>query len=162
MSARKRILVAGVGNRLMGDDGFGPRVIDLLASIELPENVEVRDVGTAGITIATDLEDYDEAIFLDSVEMEGPPGRLSKALLKVSGSGSDVSQLARMTLHEVGLEGLLMFAKSIGVLPEEVILIGCIPRSLEPSLELSGEVEEATHAAVDLVLKTLGIEKKKD
>ena len=69
MSKGKRILVAGIGNRLMGDDGFGPRVIDILESMELPENVEVRDIGTAGITIATDLSDYDFVIFLDTMNM---------------------------------------------------------------------------------------------
>ncbi|EMR73711.1 Hydrogenase 2 maturation peptidase [Thaumarchaeota archaeon SCGC AB-539-E09] len=158
MSAGKRVLVAGVGNRLMGDDGFGPRVVDLLSSMSLPDYVDARDIGTAGITVATDLEDYEKVIFLDSVELEGPPGRLSKSILEVRGLDEDISQLARMTLHEVGLEGLLKFAKSIGVLPGEVTLIGCIPRSLKPSLELSEEVEAATHAAVDLVLEALGLE----
>ena len=61
----KKVLVAGVGNRLMGDDGFGPRVIDVLSNYSIPDHVELRDVGTAGITIATDLSDYDEIIFLD-------------------------------------------------------------------------------------------------
>ena len=47
MSSGKRIIVLGVGNRLMGDDGFGPRVIDLLESTDLADDVEFRDAGTA-------------------------------------------------------------------------------------------------------------------
>ena len=155
----KRILVAGVGNRLMGDDGFGPRVTDLLLSKDLPPYVEVRDIGTAGLTIATDLEDYDKVIFLDSMDMDGPYGKVSKIRLDVSNS-DDVSDLARFTLHEVGLEGLLKFAKAIGTLPKETILIGCKPKSLEPSLILSDEVEAATHAALKIVLDILAKEKK--
>jgi hydrogenase maturation protease len=137
----------------MGDDGFGPKVVELLSSMRLPEGVEVRDIGTAGLTIATDLEEYDAAIFLDSMEMEGEPGSLSRLRMKVE--GGDVEGLARLTLHEVGLEGLLRFADALGVLPREVYLIGCKPKSVEPGIGLSPEVEEAAHKAVKLVLKTL-------
>lgn len=147
--------MAGIGNRLMGDDGFGPRVTDLLSSIDLPPNVEVRDFGTAGLTIATDLEDYDKVIFLDSMDMDGPYGRVSKTRLEVNKSGDDVIDLARFTLHEVGLEGLLRFAKAIGTLPKETILIGCKPKSLKPSLILSEEVEAATQTALKIVLDIL-------
>ena len=154
-----RILVAGVGNRLMGDDGFGPRVVELLSSRPLPEGVEVRDIGTAGLTIATDLEEYDGVIFLDSMEGEGEPGTLRRMRLEVE--GGDVEGLARVTLHEVGLEGLLRFAEALGVLPRETYVIGCKPGSVEPRLSLSAEVEEAAHRAVELVLETIEEIKKK-
>jgi hydrogenase maturation protease len=150
-----RVLVAGVGNRLMGDDGFGPRVIDLLLKESLPMNVEARDIGTAGLTIATDLADYDLVIFLDSMEMEGEPGRLYKAKIEVLNTTEEVSELAKMTLHEVGLEGLLKFARAINTLPERVILIGCKPKDIHPTLELSQEVEAATLKAARMVLATL-------
>ena len=155
-----RILVAGVGNRLMGDDGFGPRVIDLLASMDLPQGVEVRDVGTAGVTIATDLAEYDAVIFVDSMNTDGPEGCVSVTRLEVKDPG-DVSELARMTLHEVGLEGLLRFSRAIGTLPERNFLVGCRPKSLEPSLELSTEVEEATERAAELVLELIEKERRK-
>ncbi len=74
---RARIIVPGIGNRLMGDDGFGPRVIDLLEYTDLADEVELRDASTAGITIATYLADYEVAVFIDSKEMEGPPGTIS-------------------------------------------------------------------------------------
>ena len=153
----KRVLVAGVGNRLMGDDGFGPRVIDLLSSTPLPENVELRDIGTAGLTIATDLSDYDLVVFLDSMEMEGEPGRLSRSEVDVEDIEEDAGDLARVSLHEVGLEGLLKFSKAIGTLPPRVVLVGCKPKDVGPSLKLSDEVESAAHEAVDMVLETLGL-----
>lgn len=157
MSEQSRILVAGVGNRLMGDDGFGPHVIDLLSERSFPENVELRDIGTAGLTIATDLNEYDVVIFLDSMDMEGEPGRLCRTKIQVGEDLDDTAELARLTLHEVGLEGLLRFSKAIGCLPREVILIGCKPKILEMGIGLSTEVGEAADRAVDMVLDILGV-----
>jgi len=154
-SLTKKILIAGVGNRLMGDDGFGPRVIDLLSSAPLPKNVEARDIGTAGLTITTDLDEYDLVVFVDSVNIEGKPGQLYKSGIMVEEEEGDAAELSRFTLHEVGLEGLLKFAKAIGVLPPRVILIGCKPKALGPSLELSPEVEDALHRAADMALATV-------
>ena len=146
-----RILVAGIGNRLIADDGFGPRVVDLLSERKLPDYVEVRDFGTAGMTIATDLADYDAVIFIDSADHGGDPGSLSRSRLVVEAGVEDVAELARLTLHEAGLEGLLRFSKSIGTLPPEVFFIGCKPKTLAPSLELSPEVEAALERAVAIV-----------
>jgi hydrogenase maturation protease len=154
-SSTKRVLIAGVGNRLMGDDGFGPRVIDLLSLASLPENVEARDIGTAGLTIATDLGEYDLVVFVDSVNVEGEPGRLHKSGIVVDEDVGDIAELSRFTLHEVGLEGLLKFAKAIGALPPRVILIGCKPKAFGPSLELSQEVEDALHGAAEMALATV-------
>ena len=150
-----RILVAGIGNRLIGDDGFGPRVVDLLSERDLPENVEIRDFGTAGITIATDLADYEAAIFLVSMDHDGEPGSLNKSRLVVEESIVNVAELARLSLHEAGLEGLLRFSKSIGTLPGTVFLIGCKPKTIEPSLDLSPKVEAALERASVMVEEVL-------
>ncbi len=154
-SLRSRILVAGIGNRLMGDDGFGPRVIDLLSAFDIPKGVDFRDFGTAGLTIATDLEEYELVIFLDSADVEGEPGEIFMTEVAVEGGLDDMAEISRFTLHEVGLEGLLRFSKAIGTIPSKVILIGCKPKVVWPSLELSPEVEEATHRAAEMVLDTL-------
>lgn len=154
-SLGSRILVAGIGNRLMGDDGFGPRVVDLLSTFDVPKGVDLRDFGTAGLTIATDLDEYDLAIFLDSADVEGEPGVIFKTEVVVEGGLDDMAEISRFSLHEVGLDGLLRFSKAIGTLPSKVILIGCKPKVVEPSLELSFEVEEATHRAAEMVLDAL-------
>jgi hydrogenase maturation protease len=135
----------------MADDGFGPRVVDLLSERKLPDVVEVRDFGTAGITIAIDLADYDAVVFIDSMDYEGEPGDLYKSRLVVEEGVEDVAEFARLTLHEVGLEGLLRFSQAIGTLPTDIYLIGCKPKTLEPSLELSTEVEAALEKALAIV-----------
>lgn len=155
-SEARRILVAGIGNRLMGDDGFGPWVVDLLSSMDLPDNVVLRDFGTAGLTVATELEGFHAVIFIDSMDAGGEPGHLTKSELRVQEGLRDAGELARFTLHEVGLEGLLLFSKAIGTLPERAYLIGCVPKIIEPSINLSPEVMEAARKAVELVVETVG------
>lgn len=152
-----RILVAGVGNRIMGDDGFGPRVVELLSKVSLPENVELRDFGTAGITIATELEGYDAVILIDSMEMEDLPGTIKCIDIDVHDLEAGASDLARFTLHEVGVKGLLEFSKAIGVLPPRIILVGGKPEKIAPGLHLSDVVERAAHAAARMILEILGI-----
>ncbi|MFQ6126629.1 MAG: hydrogenase maturation protease [Candidatus Heimdallarchaeota archaeon] len=158
-SKGKKILVAGVGSRLRGDDGFGPRVIDLLSDCSLPENVELWDLGTAGLTVASDLRECDFIIFLDAIEGSGEPGTLYKREITVDDvSEEDVTDLVSLSLHEAGLEGLLKIAKALGTLPPKVILIGCDPKSLEPGFELSKEVAAAVKKAVSLVMEILNRE----
>ena len=153
--AAPRILVAGIGNRLIGDDGFGPRVIDLLSQGDLPDIVDVRDFGTAGMTIATELADYRMVIFIDSMDHQGEPGSLHESRLVVDEDPGDVTELARLTLHEAGLEGLLRFSRAIGTLPQDIYLVGCKPKTLKPSLELSTEVEASLEKALTIVEEIL-------
>jgi hydrogenase maturation protease len=127
--------------------------------MDLPDNVEVRDVGTAGITIATDLSDYDFVIFLDTMNIDGDFGIIYESMLEVKEGIDDVSDIAKTTLHEVGLEGLLRFSKAIGTLPSKVALIGCKPKNITVSLDLSTEVEKSTFIAANMVMSLIEKEK---
>jgi len=151
-----RILIAGVGNRLMGDDGFGPRVVELLSSRSLPENVDLKDLGTSGITAAMEIEGYDLVIFLDSMKMEGDPGTIRQVEIDVHDmTEQDVLGLTEISLHEAGLEELIKFSKAIGSLPPRIILIGCKPKIICLGIELSAEVEQASHEAEKRVLEII-------
>ncbi len=107
------------------------------------------------MTIATDLADYDAVIFIDSMDHEGEPGSLYKSRLEVQDGDSDVTELARLTLHEAGLEGLLRFSHAIGTLPKDIYLVGCKPKTIEPSLDLSVVVEAALEKALIIVEEIL-------
>jgi hydrogenase maturation protease len=154
---KDKILVAGIGNLLMGDDAFGPRVIEALEKEALPMNVELRDMGTAGLTIATDLEGYDAVVFVDSMDMEGEPGRLHQFRVDVKEiTPTEAMELSRLTVHEVGLEGLLKFSKAIGTLPDRVFIIGCKPERMGAEFSLSPKVRLALPEAVERIKKLLG------
>ncbi len=106
----------------MGDDGFSPRVIDLFISFSLPQNMELWDLGTAGLTVASNLSLYDFIIFLDAIEESREPGTLYKREITVDELNvEDVTDLVSLSLHEAGLEGLLKIAKALGTLPPRVI-----------------------------------------
>ena len=71
----KRVLVAGVGNIFLGDDGFGVEVVKRLAGRELPEGVEVKDFGIRGMDLAYALQDdYELVVFVDVTPRGEEPG----------------------------------------------------------------------------------------
>ncbi|MGQ9468302.1 MAG: hydrogenase maturation protease [Nitrososphaerales archaeon] len=155
---KERIIIVGIGNKLMGDDGFGPYVVKLLENTTLPTKVEIRDFGTAGITVAKDLEGYDRVIFIDSMKRGESPGTIYYETLiadEIEPIKPD-QELVRLSLHEAKLEELLMFAKAIGTLPPKITVIGCEPKALEPCIGLSSEVKGAVQKVLDLIVDELG------
>ena len=160
-----KILVAGIGNKYMGDDGFGPRVVDALlnhlssADSDVNADVDVRDVGLCGVTLAPDLADYSLVIFLDAVQRGGSPGTLYRAEIKAEDvsiwneNAKEEAVLSPISIHETRLEEILRFAKAIGTLPEKVIFIGCEIKEVKLGEEMSEEVENAVKKAVNIVLE---------
>ena len=144
-----RILIAGIGNLLMGDDGFGPSVINSLENEAIPENIELRDIGIAGITMIAELEDFDSVIFIDAMNIEGEYGSLKIIKVNVENITSEEAlELSKFSIHEIDLEALLKLAKTIGTLPEEVYIVGCKPEKLDIEHGLSPKVRKAVPEAV--------------
>ena len=143
----------------MGDDGFGPRVIDALMTRNLPEDVEARDVGLCGVTLAPDLNDYEFVIFVDAVEKRGKPGTIYRSEIKAEQVEEPKPEEAissfSLSVHETRLEELLLFAKAIGTLPPTTIVIGCEPKEIKLGEVLTREVDAAVQRAVELVLDEL-------
>jgi len=154
-----KILVAGVGNKYRGDDGFGPRVVEALLTRDLPENVEARDVGLCGITLAPDLGDYELVIFIDAVEKGGKPGTIYRTGIKAEEVKELKSEESRHSftfdIHETGLEELLVYAKTIGTLPPTTIVIGCEITEISLGETVSRAVADAVPRAVALILDEL-------
>lgn len=150
--ALKKILIAGLGNKLRSDDGFGPRVVELLSKLKFPENVVVQDYGTASFVLASDLGEYDLAIFADAIECR----KEGLCVIELNASDiNDVEELITFSLHEARVEEMLILAKKLGTLPEKVIIIGCRPENLEVGLRLSPRIEELAKEAVEVISKIL-------
>lgn len=154
-----KILVAGIGNKYCGDDSFGPRVIEALMTKHLPEDVEARDVGLCGSTLAPDLGDCELAIFVDAVKKGGKPGTIYRAEIKADQvkelRPEDVMQPLTLSIHDTGLEELLAYAKTIGTLPPTTIIIGCEVSEITLGETLSRAVEAAVRSTVELILAEL-------
>ncbi len=149
-----RILIAGVGNVLRGDDGFGVEVAQALTrSRPLPDGVSVFEAGIAGIPLVQELMNgYDALIIADAVDRSGAPG----TVYVIEPDIADPSLLDPAALHSSLADAhytepskVLVLAKALGVLPPEVFIIGCQPGGYdELGAELSAPVKDAVRVAV--------------
>jgi hydrogenase maturation protease len=140
-----KILVAGVGNVFLGDDGFGVEVARRLGRIPLPDGVVVGDFGIRGVHLAYELSAYDTTILVDAAPRGEEPGTLY-ALELEEGEPQTVVDAHGMTPDVVlGLVG------AVGGEMRRVLLVGCEPADVAPGMELSPPVAAAIEPAVRLV-----------
>jgi hydrogenase maturation protease len=134
--------VYGLGNVLLRDDGFGPSAVRRLESLyAFPEDVDLKDLGTPGLDLASYLVDLDALVFLDTLNVEGEPGEIF-VLQKEDLLRADVQGL-RTSSHEAGVREALTAADLLGRGPKEVCLIGVVPACLEDGIGLSPALEAA-------------------
>jgi hydrogenase maturation protease len=147
-----RILIAGIGNVFLGDDGFGVAVANALAdAAELPAGVEVEEFGIRGMDLAYALtRDLDAAIVIDAAPRGEAPGTLS-----VIEPGAEEGELALET-HGMDPLKVLGVAGALGTLPRRVVIVACEPQDVltgedgEVVMELSTPVRAAIQPAVEL------------
>jgi hydrogenase maturation protease len=149
----KPIRVLGVGNILMADDGLGPFVVRMLeADYEFPDQVELVDAGTPGLDFMPFLDGAGAVIVIDTVHADGPPGTIRRY---------DVAQFlaspppARINPHQPGLREALMAAALSDSTPDELIIIGVVPESIEAVVRLGATLRAAVPRVVSAVLAEL-------
>lgn len=149
-----RILIAGVGNVLRGDDGFGVAVAQSLAAgANLPEGVEVFEAGIAGVPLVQELMDgYDALIVADAVERDGAPGTVYVIEPEV-GDPSMIDPAAfhasLADAHYTEPSKVLVLAKALEVLPPVYFVVGCQPAGYD---ELGAELSEPVRKAVGVAV----------
>lgn len=155
-----RVVVAGFGNVLRGDDGFGVTVAQVLLAAGPPSDVTVLEVGIGGIHLVQELlVPAALLVVIDAVHLDRPPG----TVVVMRPDVTDVSKLPLMQrrdqladMHYATPERALMLARGLGVLPEKTWLVGCQAGDVEqPSVGLTsvvaGAVESAAHEVRRLV-----------
>jgi hydrogenase maturation protease len=159
---RKRILVAGIGNAWLKDDGFGGAVARRLEErgLEergLPPQAWVVDFGTGGLDLAYELmQGYDALVLVDVSRQGGEPGTLYVMEPDVEAIPGEIEDGQVLDPHAMDPATVLRFVKTVGSWPGRVVVIACEPASVEEfGLGLSVEVEGAVDRAADLVLETL-------
>jgi hydrogenase maturation protease len=150
----KRVLIAGIGNVFLGDDGFGVEVVKRLAGRELPEGVEVKDFGIRGMDLAYALQDgYELVVFVDATPRGGEPGTVYLIEPEVEDDGE-------VTLDTHGMDPVkvIKLSRALGARPTRTLVVGCEPRVVlggedydEMLMELSEPVRVAVDEAVKLV-----------
>ncbi|MBO2450782.1 hydrogenase maturation protease [Actinomadura barringtoniae] len=143
-----KILVAGVGNIFLSDDGFGVEVARRMAgATDLPGGVDVGDFGIRGIHLAYELSSYDTAILVDAAPRGGEPGSLYALDL------SEIEQSPRPVIDAHGMtpDAVLDMVGMVGGTAGRVLLVGCEPATVEPGMDLSAPVAAAVAPAIALV-----------
>jgi hydrogenase maturation protease len=145
------VLVAGVGNIFLGDDGFGCEVARRLAELPLPPGVRVRDYGTGGLHLAYDLVDgCDLLVLVDAAPRGRAPGDLT--LLEVDAEHIADGALDTHGMHPEVVLGTV--AKLGGRLPRTLV-VACEPATIEEHLGLSTAMTAAVEPAMEMVHEVL-------
>jgi hydrogenase maturation protease len=154
----KRILIAGIGNAWLQDDGFGGEVVKRLEGRELPAGTAVFDFGTGGLDLAYEvMRGYDALVLVDVSRQGGEPGTLyvMEALEQDVEAGIEDGQIVNP--HAMDPQTVLRFVKTLGAWPGKVVVVACEPARVEEmGLGLSEDVARAVDGAVDLLVKTVG------
>ena len=162
MNEEKRIGIAGVGNYILKDEGFGVHVVHYLQeNYDFPDIVDIQDVGTAGIYMAPFLEECDPVFVIDVVDMEGEPGSFHYFSIDDVKAGN--FQL-RMSPHQLGLLEILEVSKLRGAMPGKIEFYTVIPQVLEEGIELSDTLAAKKVEVAEMILgrlTDLGVEYSK-
>src|SRR5262245_45408207 len=148
-----RVLVAGIGNVFLGDDGFGVEVAWKLAGRPRPEGVVVADIGVRALHLAFQLMDRPAALLVvDAVDRGEPPGSLFVIEPQVA-PGDAAAGVA--DAHSMSLATVLTAVRGLGGDLPPLLLIGCQPEFVGERMGLSPIVQRAVPRAVELVERTI-------
>jgi hydrogenase maturation protease len=153
----RSILIAGVGNAWLRDDGFGGEVARRLADCALPPGVDVMDAGTGGLDLAYEvMRGYDALVIVDVSKQGGEPGTLYVMEPDEESVPGGIEDGDVINPHAMDPQTVLRFVKSVGAWPARVIVIACEPADVEEmGWGLSDQVSAAVSRAVDLVVDTV-------
>jgi len=152
----KRVLIAGIGNIFMGDDGFGCEVARRLASCDLPGDVELIDFGIRGIDLGYALQDgYEVVILIDAMQRGNAPGTVSLIDPDPAVAGPDGDTDAEaFSVHGMDPATVLRYVVTLGDRRPRLMLVACEPETLgglEGFIGLSETVSAALVSAVRMV-----------
>ena len=145
---RASVVVIGVGNSALSDEGVGGRVISELAR-RAPSGIELVDAGLPGPGLVELLEGRSKAVIVDAVDAGAPGGEIFRFRPE---QVRQFEQTPRYSLHEPNVLQYVMLAQALEAGPKEVVFIGVQPESLSPGEGLSPSVEAAVPKAAALAL----------
>jgi hydrogenase maturation protease len=142
------ILVLGVGNLLLQDEGAGVRALEEFANrYDTPAGVELLDGGTSGIELLHYFQGRDRLIILDVVKCGNPPG----TVVRLEGEEVPAIFMSKISPHQLGISDLLAVCRLLGKMPAEVVLLGIEPKIMGTGFALSDEVSGNLGKLADLL-----------
>ena len=151
-TAESAILVLGIGNVLLSDEGAGVRALECLQDTHLlPDCVQVLDGGTMGLDLLPYIERASSLLILDAVRTGRPPG----SLVRLEGSEIPAVLALKLSVHQVGLQELLAASLFRQTLPSRIVLLGIEPTVIDWGLDLSVPVAASLNDLVDAAASEL-------
>lgn len=151
-TALPSILVLGIGNLVMCDDGIGVHVVQKLQNeYRFPDHVEIMDGGTLGLDLLPKLENLTYLIMVDAVET----GEKAGTCVRLSGQELPIALQTKVSPHQMGLKDLLAVSELMGHSPHEMVLIGIQPESIDMEIGLTPTVAAQLDTMVAAVLAEL-------
>ncbi len=148
----EKILVLGVGNILMADEGIGVQIVSEMQTLDLPENVELLDGGTAGLDLIPYMKDKKKIIIIDCIDTDDPPGTVYRM------TPLDLQEINTFTIssmHQIGLAETIQLSRLLGN-DAEVVIIGITPKNYkEYSLEISPELKAIVNKVIEFVIQEI-------
>jgi len=143
--------VAGLGDKLRGDDGLGCFIIEELKKIKLPRNIEVEDFGCDIFSLIDRLWRYEKIIFVDAIKKGGNPGDIYKLEL------NEIENKKLLNLHELKIDKIILLLRATG-LKSKIIFIGCEPKNFNFRIGLSKEIKRIFPKIIKLILEEIQLE----
>jgi hydrogenase maturation protease len=152
----KNILIGGIGNVLLGDDGVGPYVARLLESrYEFEHGVEVADLGTPALDLIDQISGRDVVILIDSVDSHATEAAPGAVLLYRKADIMRHRPAVRMDPHSPALVDALLSADLFGIAPADVLLVGIAAERYDAGCSLSKPVKASLDRVIGEVLSEL-------
>ena len=155
--APARVLVAGIGNIFLSDDGFGVEVAQRLRRHPPRDDVRIEDFGIRGVHLAYELLDgYDALVLVDALATGEPAGTVTVMEPDRPAPGAARADAPVLEAHSMDPVVVLDLVANLGGAIERVVVVGCEPASLDEGIGLSAPVADAVERAVDVVGQLLG------
>jgi hydrogenase maturation protease len=156
--SRGGVLVLGLGNVLLVDDGTGAATLDRLErDYRIPPEVRLVEGGTLGLSLLDEIAEARHVILVDAVATDAPAG----TLVRLDGAAVIDAVRDRLSVHQVGVADLLNAARLIGRYPASVVLLGLVPGTIGLGVGRTRVVDAAIEVLVSAILRevqTLGYE----
>ncbi|MBV8133800.1 MAG: hydrogenase maturation protease [Alphaproteobacteria bacterium] len=152
-TGRIGVLVLGLGNVLLADDGLGPAAVARVErDYRIPPEIRLEDGGTLGLSLLGLIAESDRVILVDAVRADAPPG----TLVRLDGTAVMDAARNRLSTHQVGVADLLDAARLIGSYPATVTLLGLVPESIGLGLVRSTAVTASLDKLVEAIVREVG------
>jgi hydrogenase maturation protease len=149
-----KILVLGIGNLILQDEGLGIQAIQQLqAQFEIPPEIEILDGGTSGMELLTPISDAEQIIILDAVKTGKPAG----TIIRLDNEEIPTFFRTKVSPHQIGLADVLAAATLTDSMPRNLVLFGVEPLEINLGMELSVPVAEQMPRLVQMIVDELNV-----